>query len=153
MIEVNIKLENGGYIPAKSTVGAAAYDLYAPADYRVKPGRQIMPLNFRIGIPYGYEGHIQSRSGYAAKGMEGYKIVSSKKQHRFDCDLLEGKIDSDYTGIVGAILNNHDKPFWIKKGTRIGQMTFRQVEDAKFCEVGSLEETERGEGGYGSTNK
>lgn len=152
-MKIDIILENGGIMPAKATEGAAAYDVYAPEDFFVRTGRQVMPLNFRIAVPYGYEAHLQSRSGFSAKGMEGKSVLDLDGTLRFDCDVLEGKIDSDYRGVVGLILHCHDIPFWITQGTRVAQMTIRKVEDAEFNEVKELKETERGEGGFGHTNK
>lgn len=70
---------------------------------------------------------------------------------RFDCDVIEGKIDSDYRGRVGVIVHNHDCTFLVKAGTRIAQMTFSKVESPVFEEVEKLSETERGARGYGST--
>lgn len=152
-MKINVILEKGGILPSKQTPGAAAYDLYVPADFKVKEGRQIIPLAFRIAIPVGYEGHIQPRSGYSAKGMEGVLYADSETLSRFQCDVREGKIDSDYRGVVGVIIHNHDVPFFIKAKTRIAQFTIRKVEEAEFNVVDELEETERGEGGFGHTNE
>lgn len=150
-MNANIVLKNGAVLPKKSTPGAAAYDLYAPADFLVKTGRNVMRLEYHMSIPAGYEAHIQSRSGFAAKGMEGYRNLGDENPERFDCDVLEGKGDSDYRGVYGVILKNYDVPFYIKKGTRLAQLTFRKVEDVEFVVVDSLDATERGNGGFGST--
>lgn len=78
------------------------------------------------------------------------KFVALKPE-RFDCDVIEGKIDSDYRGGVGVIVRNHDRTFLVKAGTRIAQMTFSKVESPVFEEVEKLSETERGARGCGST--
>ena len=70
---------------------------------------------------------------------------------RFDCDVIEGKIDSDYRKGVGVIVHNRDKrTFLIKAGTRIAQMTFHKVETVQWEETDELSETDR-DGGFGST--
>lgn len=77
------------------------------------------------------------------------KFVALKPK-RFDCDVIEGKIDSDYRDGVGVIVHNHDMSFFVKKGTRIAQMTFHKVESVQWEEVEELSETDR-DGGFGST--
>lgn len=164
-MEVKLKkLKQGARLPEKATAGSAAYDLYVPEDTVVKPGRCIVPLNFALEIPEGYEALIDARSGFSAKGMEGYECghatdpddgsdvrVTKLDSERFDCDVIEGKIDSDYRGNVGVIVHNRDrKTFMLKAGTRIAQMTFHKVETVSWKEVEELTETER-DGGFGST--
>lgn len=151
-ITIRIVTENGGVVPVKATKGAAAYDVYAPADFLCRYGRNIMPLNFRLEIPEGYEAMIEPRSGYSSKGIEGSSPCLSNAARRFNADALPGKIDSDYRGVVGVIIRNCDVPFHIHKGTRIAQMTFRKVESVEFVESDELTETDRNEGGFGSTN-
>ena len=138
-------------MPKKATQGAAAYDVYIPQNTTIRQGRQIVPLDFAMEIPYGYEAKIEPRSGYSSKGMEG--IYEIDKQRRFDCDVIQGKIDSDYRGCVGVIVRNNGVQFMIERGTRIAQLTIYKVEDAEFEIVEDLSETKRGDGGYGSTNK
>lgn len=144
------------YLPKKATEGAAAYDVYLPRNVEVKRGRQVIPLDFAIEIPYGYEAKIEPRSGFSSKGMEGISVLAAfdgKTIGRFNCDVIQGKIDSDYRGCVGVIINNQDCEFAMLRGTRIAQLTIYKVEDAEFEIVDELSETSRGEGGYGSTNR
>lgn len=144
------------FLPKKATEGAAAYDVYLPKNIIIKEGRQIIPLDFAIELPYGYEAKIEPRSGFSSKGMEGLSVLSAfdgKSRGRFNCDVLQGKIDSDYRGCVGVIVNNQECEFSILRGTRIAQLTIYKVEDAEFEIVEELTETKRGAGGYGSTNK
>ena len=79
------------------------------------------------------------------------KKSTNLEPERFDCDVIEGKIDSDYRKGVGVIVHNRDKrTFLIKAGTRIAQMTFHKVETIEWEETDELSETDRG-GGFGST--
>jgi dUTP pyrophosphatase len=145
------QLSELAFMPKKATEGAAAYDVYTPESKIVNKGRQIIPLDFAIELPYGYEAKIEPRSGFSSKGIEG--IYRDTELRRFDCDVIQGKIDSDYRGCVGVIVKNNDFPFLLKRGTRIAQLTIYKVEDAEFEVVDELTETERGEKGYGSTGK
>ena len=139
------------FLPKKGTNGAAAYDVYVPKSTFVKEGRQVIPLDFGIELPYGYEAKIEPRSGFSSKGMEG--LYSSTERRRFDCDVLQGKIDSDYRGNVGVIVHNRDCEFLLERGTRIAQLTIYKVEDIEFEITDELNESERGTGGYGSTGR
>jgi dUTP pyrophosphatase len=160
------KLIPGAVIPRKATQGSAAYDLYVPEDFVVKKGRQIIPLGFAMEMPYGIEALIDARSGFSSKGMEGYRVEYIMSNHgfdlektpkiaefpsRFDCDVIQGKIDCDYRDGVGVIINNRSPyDFVVKAGTRIAQMTFHKVETVEWEETDTLSETDR-DGGFGST--
>ena len=158
------KLSDAAIMPTKATRGSAAYDLYAPCDMRIKPGRQIIDMMFAIELPLGYEAKIEPRSGYSSKGFAGSEYEGHEPTERFDCDVLLGKIDSDYRGPIGVIVNNRHCPtdidghprrcsFYIKRGQRIAQMTIYKSEDADLREVDELSDTERGTGGFGHTGK
>lgn len=139
------------FMPKKATEGAAAYDVYTPECRIINNGRQVIPLDFAIELPHGYEAKIEPRSGFSSKGIEGISIDTEKR--RFDCDVIQGKIDSDYRGCVGVIVKNNDFPFLLERGPRIAKLTIYKVEDAEFEVVDELTETDRGDGGFGSTNK
>lgn len=142
-----------GLLPKRQTYGAAAYDLYCPKDTIIRLGRQVIPLGFRMSFPVDLEAQIEARSGFEVNGFEGYWIGDSimDKPCRFDADVLAGKIDSDYRGIVGVIVKSYEKiPFVCKAGTRIAQMTFVRIDHPELV-VGQVDETSRGSGGYGST--
>lgn len=153
------KLTQQAIIPVKGSAGAAAYDVFIPRDTHIRAGRQVISLDFAMEIPHCYQAQIEARSGFASKGIEGYHFVSGnhfdnpeKVVSRFNADVLTGKIDSDYRGCVGVIINNHSNQlFTIPAGTRIAQMTIHKVEDVIFEEAATLSSTERGEGGFGST--
>lgn len=147
------KLSDDAIVPAKATEGSAAYDLYAPCDVLVRPGRQVIDMKFAIELPLGYEAKIEPRSGYSCKGFAGAAASDMEPDMRFDCDVLPGKVDSDFRNSIGVIVCNRDKAFFVKRGQRIAQLTIYSVGIADFVEVGELSETERGMGGFGSTGK
>lgn len=84
--------------------------------------------------------------------IEGLQTYFATDESRFNADVLVGKIDADYRGEVGVIINNHGEPFQVKTGQRIAQMTFYEVEDVVFTEAEDLSDSERGDGGYGSSD-
>jgi len=146
-IRITRKTENA-ILPRKATRGAAAYDVYTPEDSLVRYGRNVIGLALAIEVPDGYEAKIEPRSGFSAKGIEDHH------GERHDADVIQGKIDSDYRGEIGVIVYSRDRvPFTIRKGTRIAQLTFYKVEAAQWEETDILTETERGDGGFGSTGK
>lgn len=172
------KLHEGARLPEKATEGSAAYDLCVPDDVIIEPGRHIIPLGFAMEMEDGNEALVDPRSGFSSKGMEGYHVVPlgwdrtgriimerggfdrieeeiaiqkyvAMVPERFDCDVIEGKIDSDYRLGVGVIVHNRDKrTFLIKAGTRIAQMTFHKVETVDWEETAELSESAR-KGGFG----
>lgn len=163
MKQVKIKLD-GGIMPRKATEGAAAYDLYVPEDIEIKGWRQVVDLKFSIELPEGYAATIQPRSGFSAKGIEvGAQYIKDDGSIRceivrVDGDVVRGLIDADYRGKVGVILHyaclysSVDRvKHIIKKGTRIAQMQIVEVPKVELVEVSELSDTDRGEGGFGST--
>lgn len=134
-------------LPEYATPGAAGADLRAnfPAEHRdagfvLAPGaRALIPTGLRLEIPDGWEVQIRPRSGLALKN--GISLPNSP-----------GTIDSDYRGPLGVILINlSDTPFHVEHGMRIAQMLVAPVVQARFEVVGTLSDTERGTGGFGST--
>jgi len=149
--QVNIKLLKNGIMPTKGSDGAAGYDLYVPQDTIVPHGRSVIKLGFAIQLPEGFKAEIQPRSGYSSKGFEGFSLIG--KERRFNCDVKYGLIDEDFRGEVGVIVKNDGPTFTIRRKQRIAQMVISKVPETYFSEVDSLDETERGEGGFGSTGK
>ena len=144
----------GGLMPKQADDVSAGYDLRCPADVVIKKGRNVVQLGIRIGLPVGIEGNIRPRSGFSAKGMEGYTIPRFKwlksELKRFDADVIEGTVDCGYHNGIGVIIKNYDKPFLIKKGTRIAQIVFSVHELPQLHETDELEGYDRG-GGFGHT--
>lgn len=140
-------LDKDAVIPTKATPGSAAYDIVVPKDTRIHQGRQVIPLLFAIELPPGYEAKIEPRSGYSSKGFVG---TIADTEYRFDADVINGKIDSDYRGGVGVIVHSRERRCFVAKaGQRIAQMTIYKVEDVNFKKVAMLSESERDNGGFG----
>ena len=133
-------------LPAYETALAAGMDLRAavPEDepLMLRPGaRFAVPTGLSMAIPAGFEGQVRPRSGLAFK-------------HGVTCLNTPGTIDADYRGEVKVILINHGpEDFVIRRGERIGQLVVAPVVQATWAEVASLDETERGVGGFGSTGR
>lgn len=142
-------------MPSKGSKQAAGYDLYVPKDTIINPGRNIIPIDIAIALFPGYEAQIRPRSGFSAKGFEGYVITDNGHEEtptRFDCDVLLGTVDSDYRGNIGVIVNSHEtKSFIVTADTRIAQMVIANHWSGELITVNELDNTERGEGGYNST--
>ncbi|NPA43190.1 MAG: dUTP diphosphatase [Chlorobi bacterium] len=131
-------------MPAYETAGSAGMDLRAwlEAPVTLAPGeRKLIPTGIRIALPDGYEAQIRPRSGLAAK--HGITLLNTP-----------GTIDSDYRGEIKVILINlSDRPFTVHDGDRIAQMVVSRYEKARWIPADTLDETSRGEGGFGSTGK
>ena len=143
-VDIKIKMVNksDNPLPTYAKTGDAGMDICASEDVWIKPfNKALVPTGLYVEIPYGYEIQIRSRSGLAWK--HGLNVMNSP-----------GTIDSGYRGEVKVILkNNAYAPYDIKKGDRIAQMIFAPVTTATLTEVAELSDTERGEGGLGSTGK
>ncbi len=127
-------------LPAYMSEGAAGMDLYANVKEEVtveKGSIKLIPTGIRIAMPEGFEAQIRPRSGLALKN--GISLVNSP-----------GTIDSDYRGEIGVIvINLGENDFVVKRGDRIAQMVINRYEKVEWTECADLDETERGEGGFG----
>ena len=143
-MKVKIVNQSGHALPEYSTPNSAGMDLRAKLDKPVilKPmERSLIPTGLFMELPEGFEAQIRPRSGLALK--KGISIVNSP-----------GTIDADYRGEIGIILINlSDTDFVVNDGDRICQMVINKVETSSWLEVSSLEESERGKGGFGHTGK
>ena len=143
MTEVLIKrLSKNIELPKYETNGSSGMDLSANIEKQIKiePGKtSIIPTGISVSIPKNFEIQIRSRSGLAAKSQ--ISVLNSP-----------GTIDADYRGELKVILINlGNKTFVVEKGARIAQMVLCPVVKAKFKEVDNLDDTDRGDGGFGST--
>ena len=148
-------LSKNAQLPKKATDCAAGYDLYVPESTVINPGRNVVPLDLSLAIPHGMEGQIRPRSGFSAKGMEGHPYTeygALSETQRYNADVLLGTIDSDYRGCIGVIVISYEtKPFVVSKGTRIAQLVVAPYSDVSIEETNKLDDTKRGEGGFGHT--
>lgn len=114
-------------------------------------GHEILPL-WELTVPGGDKYKVAGfPENPVGPNLHYYGKFISLEPKRFDCDVIEGKIDSDYRKGVGVIVcSRMTSPFLIKAGTRIAQMTFHKVETVEWEETDELSETER-DGGFGST--
>lgn len=141
---VKIKVVNKGNqpLPIYETVSSAGMDLRANIDSPIllkSLDRKLIPTGLHIALPKGYEAQVRPRSGLAFK--KGITVLNTP-----------GTIDPDYRGDVGVILVNlSNEDFVVQPGERIAQMIINKFEQAELIEVETLDETERGEGGFGST--
>ncbi len=143
-MNINIINKSGHPLPQYETAQAAGMDLRASieAEIILKPlQRQLISTGLFIALPIGFEAQIRPRSGLAYK--HGISIVNAP-----------GTIDADYRGEIKVLLVNlSDTDFKIVNGDRIAQMVVAKHETVQWQAVDSLEETLRGEGGYGHTGK
>ena len=129
-------------LPSYATPGAAGLDVVAAEDLDLQPGkRHAVATGFCVAIPEGFEIQVRPRSGLAFK-------------HGITVPNTPGTIDSDYRGELKVLLINHgSEPFPIRRGERIAQLVPAVVTQARFEEVTELCDTERGQGGFGSTGR
>lgn len=144
-VKVAVKfLDNavGMPLPAYATKGSAGMDLTASIEEAIvlEPGgRTLISTGISLALPIGYEAQIRPRSGLALKN--GITVLNSP-----------GTVDADYRGEIKVILANlGTEKFTIERGMRIAQMVIAKHEHVVWDEVESLDESERGEGGFGST--
>lgn len=133
-------LDKGAYTPVKAHEDDAGFDMFTRSDIMLQPGEAVtVDTGVHVAIPKHYVGTVASKSG-----LDRY--------HHIKCD---GRIDTGYTGSVCVTLYNFGKePYEFKAGDKIAQLIVERIhEDSKMFIVESLEESERGEGGFGSTGR
>lgn len=141
MTKIQIKLLNGGVAPTYARAGDAGADLRSAEDLvYIAPGeRKLIKTGVSIALPDGYVALVHPRSGLALKN--GITVLNTP-----------GTIDSGYRGEIGVILYNAgDDVFAVDRGDRIAQVVIQRFETAEFEVVDALTDTERGDGGFGST--
>jgi dUTP pyrophosphatase len=147
LAEIGIRLKRlphgeGLKLPAYASAHAAGMDVVAAESVTLAPGaRHAVATGFAIAIPQGYEVQVRPRSGLALR-------------HGITCLNTPGTIDADYRGEVKVILANlGDQAFEVIRGERIAQLVPAPVVRARFVEAETLDETDRGGGGFGSTGR
>jgi len=133
------KVQMDARLPQYGHTGDAGLDLFSSIDFVLEKGQvQAIPSGIKVAIPDGYVGLIWDKSGVSLKGV-----------HR-----LAGVIDSGYRGEVKVVMINlSDKPFAIDKGMKIAQMLVQPITLVRVVEAEDLDNTSRGEGGFGSTGE
>jgi dUTP pyrophosphatase len=143
MLTVNIINQSQHPLPKYQTALSAGMDLHANLTESIvlqPQARMLVPTGLFIELPEGYEAQVRPRSGLALK--HGITVLNSP-----------GTIDADYRGEIKVLLINHgQEPFTIQNGERIAQMVIAQHATVQWNETQSLSNTERGQGGYGSTS-
>lgn len=143
---MKIKIVNSSHhpLPQYATPLSAGLDLRAnlEAPITLQPmERRLVPTGLRIALPEGYEAQVRPRSGLALK--HGITLLNTP-----------GTIDADYRGEIGVIMVNlSTESFTVEDGERIAQLVIARYEQAEWQETDVLDETERGEGGFGHTGK
>ena len=141
---LKIQVVNKGHqpLPQYATPQSAGMDLRANIDAPItlkRLERKLIPTGLHIALPVGYEAQVRPRSGLALK--KGITVLNTP-----------GTIDADYRGEIGVVLINlSQEDFIVEDGERIAQMVIARHEQGEFMPVEVLDETERGEGGYGHT--
>ncbi|HMR95108.1 MAG TPA: dUTP diphosphatase [Microthrixaceae bacterium] len=144
MLEVPVvRLDPELPLPRYARPGDAGVDLVAATDLELAPGgRGLVPTGVAVAIPRGYAGFIQPRSGLALR--HGVTVLNTP-----------GLIDADYRGELKVLLVNLDpaETFLVTRGERIAQLVVQPVEHVRFVEADELDDTDRGEGGFGHTGR
>lgn len=141
--ELNVKLDEGGRLPTYAHETDAAADLYAAEDMTIAAHSlgNMVKTGVHIKLPEGWTAFVVPRSSIGKK--TGLRLSNS-----------QGVIDTDYTGEIGVLYDNiSDSDYTIKAGDRIAQMYVMPAYRFKAVQVDAMEETERGEGGFGSSGK
>lgn len=135
-----VVLDHASGPPLYATPDSAGMDLRAAEDFALAPGaRATIPTGIAMAIPSGFEGQVRPRSGLAARF--GVTVLNSP-----------GTIDADYRGEIKVLLINlGDAPVSFARGERIAQLVIAPVTRAQLVQVASLDETRRGDGGFGSS--
>ena len=141
-MKIKIINKSANELPSYETIQSAGMDLRANNENPIilaPMKRVLIPTGLFIQLPVGYEAQVRPRSGLALK--KGITVLNAP-----------GTVDADYRGEIGVILfNASDEPFVINRGERIAQMVIAKHERAEFELVESLEDSERGQGGFGHT--
>ncbi|RKQ97104.1 dUTP pyrophosphatase [Kushneria sinocarnis] len=136
--DIDITLDDGAYMPEKAHATDAGFDLRAISGAHLWPGRSaLIHTGVHVAIPEGYYGRVAPRSGLAVKN---------------GLDVLAGVVDCGYTNEIGVVLINlGSQPYDVSPGDKIAQLVVERIFTGKLRRVGSLDQTERGNNGYGST--
>lgn len=161
-IDVRVmKLSVNATMPKYSREGDVGLDLYTSKDIVIMPYETIaIPTDIAVAIPFGHEGTIRPRSGNSLNGVKGCKRIPNDYTWDIsECDDCQpylrvqlGTIDSNYRGNIGIITYNQENYMvFIPKGTKLAQLVISPVDQCMLTEVNSLDDTNRGINGFGSS--
>ena len=141
-MKILFTLDDGATAPTRAHDTDAGLDLYSSRGCSINPGeRRLVSTGVHVAIPPGYVGMICPRSGLAHK--HGLTVLNAP-----------GIIDAGYTGEIKVNLyNTGDEVYWAETGTRIAQLVITPIADARLEQVDTLDATERGDSGHGSTGQ
>ena len=136
-LAINVKLDNGAYMPERAHEADAGYDLRSPVDVTIPAkGAAVIDTGVHIAIPKGFCGKLESKSGLNVV----HGLIST------------GLIDSGYTGAIKVPLHNlSSSDYIVKKGHKVSQLVIMPILTPRLILAGELDETERGNNGFGST--
>ncbi len=143
MVEIKVlKIKENAKVPQIAHEGDAGFDVHSTERYVLKPGeRAAISSGIKLEIPFGYECQVRPRSGLALK--HGISVINTP-----------GTIDATYRGEVNIILINHgNEDYIVNEGDKVAQLIFKKLEEVNLKEVKEINQTKRGEGGFGSTGK
>ena len=157
-----IKLSENAIVPCYGRVGDAGLDLFTAEAIIIEAGKtKVIPTDIAIQLQQGYEAQVRPRSGISLKGIDCAKVIdvydpAKSFEENFHCKaylrVQLGTVDSNYRGNIGIITyNQEDYDVFVPAGTKLAQLVIAPVISAELVEVDSLEESERGENGYGSS--
>lgn len=159
-----VKLSENAIVPCYGRVGDAGLDLFTAEAVILNPGETcVIPTDIAIQLPSGYEAQVRPRSGISLKGVDCEKVIevydtTKSFEDNFHCRaylrVQLGTVDSNYRGNIGIITyNQEDYPVLVPQGTKLAQLVVSPVINVELVETNKLNETERGEEGYGSSDK
>lgn len=139
MLNIKVKIDHGAFMPEKAHSTDAGYDIRTPHEFTIRPHDMVLVhTGIHISIPEGYYGRLDSKSGLCRDS---------------EITTEAGIIDSGYTGEICVILRSGGAIKSFKVGDKITQLIIEKIPDTELVEADTLEETERGSGGFGSTGK
>ena len=157
-IEINfIKLSENAIMPQYGREGDAGLDLFTAETIRIAPHETIViPTDIAISLPFGYEATVRPRSGNSLNGVKGCNNLSTIEE--IPCQpylrVILGTIDSNYRGNIGIITYNQENyEVEIPKGTKLAQLVISPVSYVKLNEIKKLDEANRNNNGFGSSDK
>ena len=135
---MKVKIEKKSYMPVRAHIEDAGLDLRTPKGYILYPNSyRVIDTGVAVSLPKNTVGYIKARSSLFSRGV-----------------LTDGTIDEGYTGTIKVVLwNIHNEMVLLKRGDKIAQLVIHPIEKPELEQVDSLEETDRGDGGFGSTGR